>query len=329
MGELRKHYFLDKWTTIAEVWAKRPYHFTSGSNEFEKECPFCEIRDPEKEKHREVIRVPEKGDWKIRVLKNKFPVMDTENEGKVLTDKELLHSKQSYGYQEVVVESPIHNLTLPNTSNEDFLQVLKVIAKREKEIMKDKKIEQVLAFRNHGDMSGASLEHPHAQILAFNVVPMAVANEADQAESYKKKKGSCAHCDIIGLESKGERAIKSTGNMVSFAHFAPEFPLETMILPKRHVNHLYELDEDELRDTVKLLKGILQSLSELRMSYNVVFVLSPRGRDLHMQIRVLPRFFHRGSIQSLQLFFSSITPENAAKFFRGEITAEQIRRNIE
>ena len=48
------------------------------------------------------------------------------------------------------------------------------------DLKKDPRFEYVLVFKNHGEAAGASLEHPHSQLIATPIIPIMVAEELDR-----------------------------------------------------------------------------------------------------------------------------------------------------
>ena len=65
------------------------------------------------------------------------------------------------------------------------------------DLKNDKRFRYVLIFKNHGEGAGASIEHPHSQLIALPIVPRRVREEVDNCWHYYDEKERCIFCDII------------------------------------------------------------------------------------------------------------------------------------
>jgi len=59
------------------------------------------------------------------------------------------------------------------------------------DLKNDKRFRYVLIFKNHGEAAGASLEHPHSQLIALPIVPRRVREEVDNCWHYYDEKERC------------------------------------------------------------------------------------------------------------------------------------------
>ena len=99
----------------------------------------------------------------------------------------------------------------------------------------------VFIFRNQGEAAGASLAHPHSQLIALPVVPKRLMEELNSSREYFNYKERCIYCDIVRQEKEQNvRIISENQDFMSIAPFASRFPFETWILPKRH-NSSFEI----------------------------------------------------------------------------------------
>ncbi len=83
---------------------------------------------------------------------------------------------------------------------EEIEILLRTFYKRGWSIRKDSRIEQIIYFKNHGERAGASLKHPHSQIVALPVVPNNIRDRIDQARRYFDDTGDCAYCVMVENE---------------------------------------------------------------------------------------------------------------------------------
>jgi len=72
----------------------------------------------------------------------------------------------------------------------------------------DSRLKYILLFRNHGRIAGASLEHPHCQLIALPMVPQNVRLQLEGAERYTEYHDRCVYCDMSKQEiAYGERLV--------------------------------------------------------------------------------------------------------------------------
>jgi len=233
----------------------------------------------------------------------------------IRTDNKYFTFSDSYGKHEVIAETPDHNKQLWNLSNEDICEILEVYNQRIQELSKIPEIKYVLVFKNHGNEAGTSLIHSHTQIAALNMVPTLIQEEALAAKNY----GTCPYCEIINVEKQSYRRCFENNSFVAFTPYASRFNYEIWVFPKRHVRAMNDMNRGEFADCADILKKIVDKLKQIDAAYNYYLHYSPKNEDLHFHIEVTPRMatwagFELGS----ESIINSISPEDAAKFYRGE-----------
>ncbi len=308
--ELRKDYILDRWVVIAEKRKLRPKQFKKSEIVEDSVCFFCpgneETTPPE------IGRVEYKGGWKIRWFPNKFPVVEMKGTFKLVKNP-FLHS-DAYGSHEVIAETPDHKKQMHDLSIEELKDVFKVYQLRIKELSKQKNAKYVVVFKNHGREAGTSLVHSHTQILSYPKIPGQVLEEVNVI----KKFGKCPYCGIIQKEMKSARKIMQNKTFACFAPYASRFNYEAWIFPKKHLTSFLDFNDKELLDLAEIMKKILTNLAKINASYNFVLHYAPNGSDLHLHIEILPRIaVWAGFELSTGEIINSVSPESAAKFYRG------------
>ncbi len=162
----------------------------------------------------------------MRVVPNKFPALgiegDLDREGEGLYDR-----MNGVGAHEVIIETPDHHkATLATLPERAIEEVLWAYRDRVMDLKNDKRFRYALIFKNHGDAAGASLEHPHSQLIALPIVPKRVHEELDGAKHYYREKERCIFCDIIRQEREScTRVIAENDLFISLAPYAPRFPV--------------------------------------------------------------------------------------------------------
>jgi len=312
MGIIRKDYILERWVYYAVERKKRPMEFKKEQHIIEsKTCFFCPGNEHLTPK--EIGRVEEKNNWKIRWFPNKFPVVELKGDSKIKTKNKFLKEGNTYGTHEIIAETNDHKKQLSDLSIEHIKEIFDVYKLRINTLSKVKNIKYITVFKNEGSLAGTSLIHSHTQVAALPNVPVYVMNEVKAAKKFRK----CPYCDIIKLESKSKRKIIDNESVIAFAPFASRFNFEAWIFPKRHVKNITDLHDNELYDMASALKKILLKLKKLNTSYNFFLHYAPQGHDLHFHIEVTPRHAKWGGFElSTGAIINSIMPEDAARFYR-------------
>ncbi|MCX6640003.1 MAG: galactose-1-phosphate uridylyltransferase [bacterium] len=338
MPELRHDPIQRRWVIIATERGRRPSDFAKLEPEQAGGfCPFCEGNEektpPEITAFRRQGTSANTPGWDVRVVANKFPALriegDLDRSGKGIYDK-----MNGIGAHEVIIESPHHEINLANQPLDQFQKIMKVYQLRLKDLMNDLRFRYVLIFKNQGVTAGASLSHPHTQIIATPVTPRTVAMELDAARNYYDLKERCLFCDIIKQDMEdGDRIIAQVDGMVAIAPFASRFPFEVFIAPLEHSHDFGVLSDDGLAALSKCLKEVLTRLN-LALNdppYNFMLHTAPNTKskarrpsywstlpnDFHWHFEIIPRLVRTAGFEWGTGFYINPTPpEDAANYLR-------------
>ncbi|MBI3667304.1 MAG: galactose-1-phosphate uridylyltransferase [Acidobacteria bacterium] len=337
MPELRKDPIVGRWVIIATDRAKRPSDFlrepvTTTSGRF---CPFCEGNEdktpPEILGWRQNGLGKDQRGWSLRVVPNKFPALGIE--GELARQGEGLFDKMNgVGAHEVIIETPLHNMTLAQLPEKRVEDVLWAYRDRMLDLKKDKRFRYILTFKNHGEAAGASLEHTHSQLIALPVVPIYVREEVEGAKLYFNFKERCIFCDIIRQESvSNARVIQETEHFLVLAPYAPRFPFETWVLPKQHEASFENSQSHVFENLAKVLKQLLQKLDQVLEypPYNYVLHTSPLTENTqdyyHWHLEVMPKLTKVAGFEWGSGFYINPTPpEESARFLREASLTEPV-----
>ena len=330
MPELRKDPVVGRWVIIATDRARRPSDFVAEPvRPVGTECVFCEGNEdktpPELLAGRSPESRPNGPGWSYRVVANKFPALRIEGELEP-TGEGLFDRMNGVGAHEVVIETPTHAASLATLPVEAVADVLLAFRERMVDLKKDPRFEYVLVFKNHGEAAGASLEHPHSQLIATPIIPIMVAEEMAGAARYYAMKERCVWCDIQRQERRGgRRTIVEASGFLALAPFAPRFPFETWILPTVHRAAFEESGVDELRNLAELLSGFLRRMNRVLGDppFNFMLHTAPlRGSELesfHWHLEVIPKLTRVAGFEwGSGFFINPLPPEDAAAALRAE-----------
>ena len=110
--------------------------------------------------------------------------------------------------------------------------VLGVFQQRIRAIERDLHYQYVQIFKNKGKEAGASLSHPHSQIVATPIIPKRVKEEIYGADRLFRTFKECGFCRILrDEESVGTRLVAGNAQFTAFAPYASRFPFEMAVYP--------------------------------------------------------------------------------------------------
>jgi UDPglucose--hexose-1-phosphate uridylyltransferase len=326
--ELRKDPVVGRWVIISTERARRPSDFKADPvRPKSANCVFCEGNEdktpPEILAGRRPGAPPNGPGWSFRVVPNKFPALriegDLEPSGEGLFDR-----MNGVGAHEVVIETPDHEGALAAMSVDAMADVLSAFRERVLDLKKDPRFEYVLVFKNHGEAAGASLEHPHSQLIATPIIPIMVSEELEGSARHYDLKERCVWCDIVRQERRDRRRlILDMEGFVAIAPFAPRFPFETWILPARHRSSFEESAMEDVRGLAVILGEFLQRMNRLLKEPPFNFMLhsaplrEPSLDHFHWHLEVIPKLTQVAGFEwGSGFFINPVPPEDAADALR-------------
>jgi UDPglucose--hexose-1-phosphate uridylyltransferase len=327
MPELRQNIATKEWVIIATERATRPEELvqplrptTEDRPEWEEGCPFCPGNE---ELDLEVMRIPERDPWQLRVVSNKYPALQLEGE-RMRTFEGVHRQISGVGYHEVLVESPLHNTCPALESAIEVSLMLEAFKIRGREIAQDQRIEQIIYFKNHGDRAGTSLVHPHTQLIGLPIVPYSIRARAEEARRYFDDTGRCVLCHMLSDELKDDqRLVAKSKFFVAFIPYAALSPFHIWILPRRHESNYLNATAHELADLGGLMRRVLRKLYVgLRdPDHNYVIRSAPLhdlGPEyLHWYVTIVPRVTRSAGFElGSGMFINVALPETSAAFLR-------------
>lgn len=329
MPELRKDPVLGRWVIIATERAKQPQAFTfeRAQRDPQPVCPFCpgneSMTPPEVLAYRKEGTRPDEKGWWVRVVRSKYPAL-TPDDDVVRSGDGMYDLCSGAGAHEVVIETPDHAATLGRAPTKQIEEVIWAYKARFLELSKDPRFRYVMVFRNEGIHAGASLDHPHTQIIALPTVPKRVEDEIAGARRHFQFKERCIFCDIMRQELQDEvRLVETNDHFVSFAPFAPRFPYECWIVPRVHRSHFRLLEKDEVTGLAHILSSTVGRLERALDSppYNLAIHTSPTNTaglpHYHWHVEITPALSTIAGFEwGAGMFINPVPPEDAAAALR-------------
>jgi UDPglucose--hexose-1-phosphate uridylyltransferase len=329
MSELRKDPVTGRWVIISTDRRKRPNDFRPESVHIPPDptCPFCEGH--EELTPPELLAVRHNGSranmpgWNLRVVPNQFPVLRVEGtldrQGEGIFDK-----MNGIGAHEVIIESPKHLDMLAAMSDEAIETVLWAARERIQDLRQDRRFRYIIVFKNHGTAAGSSLDHSHSQLIALPIVPREVRDEVDGAKAHFLAKERCVFCDILRQETRdGNRLIAENADVVAVAPYAPRFPFETWLLPRRHEAHFENSPRHEYASLARLLGDILRRINKAlgmppyHLLIHTAPLVEPASEYYHWHVEIIPKLTKVAGFEWATGFYLNPTsPEEAAQVLR-------------
>lgn len=327
-SELRQDIVTGDWVIIATSRAKRPDDFQKFRRvDDASSVHSCLFENPE-ESHQEkdvLIYNASDNDWSLRVFPNKYPAV---SRGKVPTSLEEgpYFSMTGTGYHEVIVTRNHHN-HIALMEQWQIAEIFDVYQDRYLTLMKKKSVKYIQIFHNHGTEAGASISHPHSQIMAIPVVSPYIQAEINGSELYWKRNKHKVYSVMIEYEMESQkRVVFENDAFIAFCPFASRSAFEVWVLPKKHSPYFERITDEEKFKLAEVFQKVMQSLYKGLGDppYNFYIHTSPcDGRDYteyHWHIEILPHTATWAGFElSTGIEVSTIQPEVAAEFLRNQL----------
>jgi UDPglucose--hexose-1-phosphate uridylyltransferase len=290
---LRQDPLTGRWVIIAAGRSGRPNQFPllQRGAAAEGRCPFCP--GSEAETTAEVLargRAPGAAangpGWRLRAFPNLYPAVTTGGGAPAVPPPpasaaaaELFAACEARGRHEVVVYSPDHTASLATLDPDALREVLEVVRDRVADFRADPDVRFVAPFCNHGPEAGATLTHPHLQIIGTPRAPLLTVEKLARLRRWAVGRGGCLLCELLRAEREaGRRLVAADGHWTALAPWASRFPWEVLLVPALHAPCALAGDRQALDSLAGMLSKVLRALRRQHgdLSHNVVFHLAPQ-----------------------------------------------------
>ncbi len=248
----------------------------------------------------------------------------------------LLRAESERGTCRVICFSPRHDLSLSRMSAGQVRTVVDLWANQTTSL--GEQFEWVQVFENRGSAMGASNPHPHGQIWAGDALPREAEKEDATGRRHFEATGRRLLLDYADQEAGGPRVLESDDDWLTLVPYWATWPFETLLIPRRPVSRLPELD-DRARDSLaERLIGLLRGydgLFEAPFPYSMGWHQAPfDGADRpHWQLHA--HFYPpllRATVRKFMVGYEllsepqrDITAEDAAERLRSAIHGADLR----
>src|SRR3989344_5098357 len=258
-SELRFDPVSKDWVLIATGRAKRPETFAKETLRHrsgpKSACPFCHL-----EKAKTILEYKDKkGNWFVKVIPNKYPAFSP-------ADK--LNKREEGPYQIIdgvgfaeVVATRSHEKSMAQFSVPEIRQILDAFHERYLDLMNEKFVNYVSIFHNHGETAGATISHPHSQIVTHPISDPDVNRSLAGSAEYWKKHKKCVHCIMLDFDREdGQRIVFENDDFLAVCPFASRIAFEIRIYPKRHLAYFERMKNGERDSLAEAFKTAFSKL---------------------------------------------------------------------
>ncbi len=321
MSQLRLNPLNGRWVTVVAERAERPTDFAPRTAQVEadphQECPFCPGHEESTPPALETYG--RDGQWIVRIVPNRYPAFYGDDPLAVHNLGPVHVQAPASGIHEVLVFSPEHDRTWADLDDRDAGLVMAALRDRVEEHARIPNVRYTQAIVNRGREAGASLSHPHGQLLGMPFVPGEIL---DEERAFGRFEGGCILCATVEAEvSDGSRVVHDDDRVVIVCPFWAGSPYELLVIPRSHDPHLQDSAPADLAAVGRAVRDVLASTRRLLgdVAYNLVFHTAPHRHagPFHWHAHIWPKLvsiagFERGT----GVMINIVPPEFSAQELR-------------
>ena len=264
-------------------------------------------------------QVDQGGTWQLRVVPNLFPAFDGDEPFAVHHLGPVHVMAEASGIHEIFVYTPDHDGGIHLADDHKAAETMYALKRRLIDHAKTPNIRYTQVIVNHGREAGASLSHPHGQLLGLPFVPGEILEEE---RAFARFESACILCATIEAElTDGKRVVFANADVVCICPYWSGSPYELLIIPRRHDLHLQDANDTSLAAVGRAIRDALLNLREAfgDVAYNLVFHTAPHQHtgEYHWHVHLWPKLvsiagFERGT----GVLINIVPPEDAAEKLR-------------
>jgi UDPglucose--hexose-1-phosphate uridylyltransferase len=258
------------------------------------------------------------------LLRDAPPGMEAEDGG-------LLVARPERGICRVLCFTPRHDLTIARMDVASLRRVVDAWAAETATLAAREDVAWVQLFENKGALMGCSNPHPHCQVWATAHVPTLPLRKLRAQRTYYEGRRRDLLGDYLERELRaGVRIVCENADWVALVPFWAVWPFETMLLPRRRVRALFELEpheRDALAEIVQRLTVRYDNLFRCSFPYSMGWHGADRGHAddpaLRLHAVYLPPLLRSSSVRKFLVGYElaaepqrDLTPEAAAARLR-------------
>ena len=325
MSQLRLDPLKGRWSVISEERRERPFAFQPRWLPVETEsrpCPFCP--DGQREDQAPALQLDGEDTWRVRVIANRYPAFEGTSPMAVTNLGPVFTQAPGSGIHEVLLLGPEHHRSWADLDDDHAALVMEAVAQRMTAHSSLPGLRYSQAIVNAGREAGASLEHPHGQLMGIPFVPREIT---DEQAGFARFAGNCLLCAALDAEeSAGNRVVYADDDVLVVCPYWSGTPFEMLVLPRVHGAHLARASSTDLAAVGRALQRGLGALRAMLgdVAYNVIFHSAPfrTAGDFHWHAHVLPKIVTVAGFElGTGVVINVVSPEDAASSLRADPAA--------
>ncbi len=273
------------------------------------------------------------GIWQARVFHDRAPLFRVEG-GEDRRGEGMFNRMNNIGAHEIVVETPLHGVTLAELPVEQISRVIELCRDRIIDLKRDPRFRYVSLFKDQHAAAPTLQGHSYSQILASPVLPQLLEIEFRWSRAHFLRKERCLYCDVVQQEIQQEkRVVDLNGDFLAICPFGSRWSYELRILPLEHSSSFETtlLEPGRTSSLAPFLKSCLQRVEKLSQTLHLVVHTEPNlaakkpmkewwttlPEDYHWHIEIQPDVEGRRRYLGTEgFYFNPIPAEQAALVLR-------------
>lgn len=338
MSEFRQDPVSKEWVVIAPERMKRPHQtgklLPKRVRVPRSKCPFENLKrtgnwPPIISRPADL---PEK--WRTVLVPNKFPLFTHGDTSYVHTrpipEEEVrgpFRTMAGIGHHDLIITRD-HDRNFAHLSLAQAAEVLELMQERFRDLAKDPGMHYAMALANWGPASGASIYHPHYQIVTLPVTPPDITRSLRGSREYYEHHRQCVHCKMLKFDQgESKLIITRAKEALAIAPFVSRRPFEVRVFPKRHRPYFERTPANEIRFVAQVLQQTLRKLEQVLgdPDFNFFIHTAPlkdqkKYSHYHWHIEILPNLLGFGVPAGFEFgtgeYVNVVAPELAAEILR-------------
>ena len=280
--------------------------------------------------------------WRTVLLQNKFPLLTHGStpfvHGRICPAEEVrgpFHAMAGVGHHDLIITRD-HHKNFAHLSLNQAVEVLELMQERFRALSKDPCMKYSMALANWGPTAGASIYHPHYQIVTLPVTPPDISRSLRGSREHYERTERCIHCEMLkfDLGDSGLVVARARGAL-AIAPFVSRRPFEVRVFPEKHRPFFEKTPASEIRGVAQVLQATLRKMERALgdPDYNFYLHTAPlkdqkKFAHYHWHIEVIPVLFNFGIPAGFEFgtgeYVNVVAPETAAEVLRrGRFTESQ------
>ncbi len=264
-------------------------------------------------------------EWTTIIIPNKFPAFSPHHQPPQppRIEGNLFQTINAVGFHEVIITKD-HQKSIGQLKTEQVKEIIDIYQERYLQLKKIPFVNYIAIFYNHGREAGASISHPHSQIITTPLIDVDSKRALLNSQKYYRKNKKCIYCQMNNWERKvKKRIVFENKDFLVLCPFASKAAFQMIISPKKHLSYFEKITEKEKWQLAEAFQMALAKLYQglNNPPYNFYLKTAPGNKKdysfYHWHWTILPKTsIWAGFELGARMEISTIEPEKAAEYLR-------------